>query len=98
MRLSEHAAADTRVLQQTIDALVAAHGDVRDRIDPQPWGLAAAQAAIKQFDLGRNFGEQRIKRLVEKFETRDFRIAQVDHDARALGRLDARLMHRLFQR
>ena len=58
----------------------------------------AAQASIKQFDLGRYFGEQRIERLAEELEPRHLGVAQIDHDAGALSRLDARLMHRLFER
>ena len=42
------------------------------------------------------FGEQRIERLVEQLEPRHFGVAQVDHDAGAFGRLDARLMHRFL--
>ena len=96
--LGEHAAADAGVVQEAIGPLVAPHGDMGDRVDPQPRRVAPADAAVEQLDLGRNFGKQRIERLVEKFEPRDFGIAQIDDDAGAFGRLDARLMHRLRQR
>ena len=44
-----------------------------------------------------DFLEQRIERLVEQFEPRHFGIAQIDDDAGALRRLDARLAHRVAQ-
>ena len=70
---------------------------MRDHVDPQPRRVAATDAAVEQLDLGRDFGKQRIERLVEEFETRDLGVAQIDDDAGALGRLDARLAHGLFQ-
>ncbi len=42
--------------------------------------------------------EQRIERLVQQFKPCHFGIAQIDDDAGALGRLDARLMDRVLQR
>ena len=48
--------------------------------------------------LGRNFLEQRIERFVQELKPRHFGVAQIDDDAGALGGLDARLIHRLFQR
>src|ERR1700722_7498006 len=98
VRLREHAAANAGVVQEAVGPLVAPHGDMGYRIDPQPRRVATAHATVEQLDLGRQFGEQRIERLVQKLKPRDFGIAQIDHDAGALGRLDARLMHRLRQR
>ena len=91
MRLGEDAAADPGVVQEAVQALVAAHGDMGDGVDPQPRRVAAAQAAVEQIDLRRNFGEQRIERFVQQFEARHLGVAQIDDDAGALGRLDARL-------
>ena len=99
VRLREHMTADLRILvQETVNALVAPHGDMSDGIDPQPRGVAAAYAAVEQLDLRRDVGKQRIKRLVQEFEPRDLGVAQIDDDAGTLGRLDARLVHRLLQR
>ncbi len=97
VRLGQHTPADAGVMQEAVHALVAAHRDMRDGVDPQPRRVAATDAAVEQIDLGRNFGEQRIERLVEQFETGKFGIAQIDDDAGALGGLDARRVHGLFQ-
>jgi hypothetical protein len=70
--------AHTAVVQETIAALVASHGDMRHSIDPQPWRLTAADAAIEQIDLRRHLREYRIECLVEKFETRHFGVPQID--------------------
>ena len=98
MRLGHDAPAEAGIVQETIHPLVAPHGDVRDCVDPQPRGVATADATVEQVDLGRNFGEQRIERFVQKLKTRHFGVAQVDHDAGALRRLDARGMHRCLER
>ena len=42
-------------------------------------------------------GEQRIERLVQDLEPGDFGIAQFDHDAGAVGGLDAGLAQRIAQ-
>ena len=64
----------TRVsMQKPVHALVAPHGDVGDGVDPQPRSFAAADAAVEQIDIRRNFGEQRIERLVEEFKPRHIR-------------------------
>jgi hypothetical protein len=68
------------------------------RVDPQLRCLAAADAAIKQINFRRHFREQRIERLIEKLEPRQFGIAQIDDDVGAFGGFDTRLMDRLFQR
>ncbi len=97
VRFREHDAAVAGVLHEAIDALVAAHQHVGDDVDPQPRGLALADAAIEQVDTIRHLREQRIERLVEDFQPRDFGIAQVDHHAGAVGRLDARLAQGIAQ-
>jgi hypothetical protein len=70
---------------------------VGHRIDPEPGRLALANAAIEQIDLFRHLREQAIERLVEDLEARHFRVAQVDHDAGAIGGLDSRLAERIAQ-
>ena len=97
VQFGEHAAADARVLQQAIDSLVAPHRDVGHGIDPQPRRVAPRNAAVKQLDLGRHLGKQRIERLVQQFEPRHLGVAQVDDDAGALGRFQPRVMDRLFE-
>ena len=92
-RFRDHLAAVARVLHEAIDALVAAHADVSDGVDPEPRHVAPGDAAIEQFDLRRQFGEHGIERFVEQFEPRGFGVAQIDDHAGALGRLDARLAH-----
>ena len=92
----QHAASHSAVMQKTIKTLVAAHRDMGKRVDPQPWCLAAADAAIEQIDFRRYFREQRIEGFVKKLEPRQFGIAQIDDDIGALGRFDTRLMDRLF--
>ena len=82
--LGYHDAAETRVLRKTIDALVAAHRNMRDRIDPQPRRVALADAAIEQIYASRNFLEQRIERFIENLKPGDFSVAQVDNDAGAI--------------
>ena len=56
--------------------------DMGDGVDPQPRRVAAADAAVEKLDLRRDFGEQRIERLVEQFEPRELGVAQIDDDAR----------------
>ena len=48
--LGKHDAAETGILHEAVGALVAAHQDVRDHIDPQPRRLALADAAVEQID------------------------------------------------
>ena len=45
-----HRAAVAGVLHETVLPLVAAHLDMRDDVDPQPRHVAAADAAVEQFD------------------------------------------------
>ena len=70
---------------------------MRDDVDPQPRRFALADAAIEQIDIVGHLREQRIERLVEYFQPRDFGIAQIDDDAGAVGGLDARLAQRIAQ-
>jgi hypothetical protein len=44
-----------------------------------------------------SFGISENERLVEEFEARDLGVVQVDHDAGALGGVDARLAQRILQ-
>src|SRR6202030_425291 len=44
----DHAPAVTGVLDEPIDALIAAHRDVGDHIDPQPRRIAFGDAALEQ--------------------------------------------------
>ena len=97
VRLRDHDAAEAGVLHKAIDALVAAHRDMRDHVDPQPRVLALADAAIEQIDLIRNLREQRIERLVQDLQPRHFGVAQIDHDTGTVGRLDPRLPQRIAQ-
>ena len=71
--------------------------DVRHHIDPKPRLVATADAAVEQIDVRRDFGEQRIERLVEQFEPRQLGVAQIDHHIGALRGLDPRLPHRLLE-
>ena len=91
MGFREHDPAEAGVLHETVHALVASHQDVRDHVDPQPRRFALADAAIEQVDLFRHLREQRIERLVQDFEPRHLRVAQIDDDAGAIGSLDPRL-------
>ena len=95
--LGQHLAAIAAVLQEPVDPLVAAHGDVRDRVDPQPRGVAPADAAVEQVDVVRQFREQRVERLVQELEPRHLGVVQVDHDAGALGLFDPRLAQGVLQ-
>ena len=91
MGLGQHDAAEAAVLDETVDPLVAAHQHMGDHVDPQPRRLALADAAVEHIDLSRNFGEQRIERLIEDFKPGHFGIAQLDHDAGSIRGLDASL-------
>ena len=71
---------------------------MRDHVDPKPRHVALADAAVEQFDAGRDVLEHRIERFVEQFEPRHLGVAQIDHHARALGRLDARIAHGVLER
>src|ERR1700710_1816271 len=51
MRFRDHDAAKAGVLYKAVDALVAAHRDMRHHVDPQPRGFALADAAVEQGDL-----------------------------------------------
>ena len=93
----QHLAAVAGVLQEAIDALVAPHRDMRDRVDPQPRRLAPADAAVEHIDLGRHFLEDRIQRLVQQFKSRDLGVVQIDHHAGAFGLIDPRLAQRILQ-
>ena len=93
----KHDAAVTRVLHEAVGALVAAHDDVRDHVDPESRRIAAADAAVEQIDGVGNFGEQRIERFGEDFQPRHFGVAQVDDDAGAIGRLDPCLAQGIAQ-
>jgi len=86
-----------RLLHEAILALVAAHLDMRDHVDPQPRHIAARNTSVKQFDVGRHLVENRIERLVENFEPSKLRIAQVDDDTGAVGGLDSCLPKRIAQ-
>ena len=97
VRLGDHDAAEARVLREAIDALVAAHRNMRHRVDPQPRRLAPADAAIEQVDLARDLVEYGIERLVQQLEAGDLGIVQVDDDGGALGVIDARLAQRIAQ-
>ena len=68
-----------------------------DDVDPQPRRFALADAAIEQIDLIGHLREQGIERLVQNLQPRDFRIAQIDDDAGAVGGLDPRLAQRIAQ-
>ena len=59
--------------------------------------LAAAQAAVEKIDVGGNFLEDRIERLVEQFKPRQFGVAQFHDHAHALGAFDACGAHGLLQ-
>ena len=93
----QHGAAIAGVLHETVLPLVAAHLDMGDDVDPQPRHVAPADAAVEQFDAGRDVVEQRIERFVQQFEPRQFGVVQIDDDGRTLGRLDARLAHRVLE-
>ena len=70
---------------------------MRHHVDPQPRRFALADAAIEQVDLFGDLREQRIERLVQNLEPRDFGVAQFDDDAGAIGGLDPRLAQRIAQ-
>ena len=73
VRLREHDATKTAVLNEAVDALVASHQDMRDDVDPQPRRLALADAAVEQVDMIRHLREQQIQRLVQNLQPRDLR-------------------------
>src|ERR1700738_2804572 len=93
----DHDAAETAILHEAVDALVAPHHDMSDDVDPQPRRIALADAAIEQVDLFGNLRKQRVERLVQNFEPRHFGVAQVDDHAGAIGGLDPRLPQRIAQ-
>ena len=97
VRFRNQDAAETGVLHEAISALVTAHHNVGDDIDPQPGRFALADATVEQIDAVRNLRKQRIQRFAQNFEPGDFRIAQVDDDAGTIGSLDARLAERIAQ-
>src|SRR5262245_66009689 len=69
-----------------------------DDINPEPRYVTFADTAIEQFDIVRNFLEQRIQRIVEKLKPRDVGVTQIDDDSRAFGGFDARLANSILQR
>ena len=73
-------------------------GDVGYRVDPQPWSFAARQAAVKQIDVRRNIGKDRIEGIVQNLQPRPLGVAQIDDHTRTFGRLDTRLVYSVFQR
>jgi hypothetical protein len=68
-----------------------------DHVEPEPRMLAAADTPVEQIDLGGDVGEQRIERLIQDFETRQFGVAQLHHDAGAFGGFDPRLPDSLLE-
>ena len=96
-RLGQHLAAIAGVLQEAVHPLVAAHVDMGDRVDPQPRRLAPTDAAVEQIDPGGNFGEHRVERLVQQLKPGDLGVVQIDHDACALGLIDACLPQRFLE-
>src|SRR5690606_17801177 len=68
--LGQHGAAVARILHETILAFVAAHLDMGDNVDPEPRGLAPADATVEQLDLFRNVRKQGIERLAEQLQPR----------------------------
>src|SRR6202165_151259 len=87
----DHDAAETGVLHEAVDALVASHHNMSNDVDPQPRRIALAAAAIKQIDLLRNLRKQRVERVVQNLKPGHFGVTQVDDDADAIGGLDPRL-------
>src|SRR6185312_2701284 len=73
------------------------HHHMRNHVDPQSRRLALADAAIEQLDLLGHLRKQGIERVVQDFEPRHFRVAQVDDNTGAIGRLDPRLVKRVAQ-
>src|SRR5262249_42645151 len=71
---------------------------MRYHVNPQPWHVTFAHTAIEQFDVVRNFPEQRIKCVVEQFEASNIRVAQIDDDTGALSRFNARFTHGVLER
>src|SRR5262249_8290307 len=71
---------------------------MRDYIDPEPRHIASADSTVEQFDIVRNFLEQRTQGLIEKLKPRHVSIPQIDDDARAFGGFDARLTNSILQR
>ena len=71
---------------------------MRDHVDPQPWHVALAHAAVEQFDVFGNVLERRVEFVIEQFEPRHLGVAQIDHHGRALGRFDARFAHGVLER
>jgi hypothetical protein len=70
---------------------------VGHHVDPQPWRLTLADAAIEQVDGIGDLREQRVEGVVENFKPRNLGIAQVDDDAGAIGGLDPRAPQRVPQ-
>src|SRR5712675_2973298 len=96
-RFGQYRAAVAAVLHEAVGALVAAHVDMGDDVDPQPRGNAAGDAAVEHLDGVGNLGKQRIERLVEKLETGDLGVAQIDDDPCAFGGFDPGLAQRVAQ-
>src|SRR5947208_3463266 len=57
----------------------------------------AEPSRVEQVYFRRDFGKQRLQRLVEQFEPGDFRIVQIDHDTAALRGIDPRLAQGLLE-
>src|SRR5689334_3539343 len=97
MGFGKHDAAVAGVLHKAVGALVASHQHMRHHIDPESRRFALADAALEQIDPLRHLREQGIKGFVEELEPGDFGVAQIDHDAGAVSRLDPRLVERIAQ-
>jgi hypothetical protein len=68
-----------------------------DHVNPESGRIALGKAAVKEFDLFGNVGEDRVEPLVEHFEARERRIAQVNDAAGPSRKLDAGLPHGLIE-
>lgn len=82
-----------RVLHKAIGALVVSHFDEGDHVHKQARALAGRDAAIKQVNGRWNLRKDRLERVMQQVEAREFRAAQIADHVGSLGLLDARLAH-----
>ena len=86
----EHDAAEPRVLEEAVGAAVAAHGDMADRVDPQPRLQPRRDGEVEQVDVVGHVGEDRRKLGGQQVEPHAARLAQLDDDVVAVG---GRVLH-----
>ena len=87
-----------RILLQDVAAGVARHLDEADHVDEQARLGTRHQRDVEDVDVGRDLGQERLQRILQKLEPAETRRAQLGTRSGALRIVGARAPHRQLQR